>query len=86
LTKYISKKKQQVYNKFRKYTKDGSLVYFSIFLIEFESIKSLSEQNKLIKTKQLLVNITIDEKHKNERFFIKFGQIDRTEVIITLNN
>jgi hypothetical protein len=69
----MSEKKQQVYNKFRKYTKDRSLAYFNIFLIEFESIKSLSEQNKLIETEQLLVDIIIDEKHKDEGFFTEFG-------------
>jgi hypothetical protein len=86
LTKYISEKKQQVYNKFRKYTKDGSLVYFSVFLVEFENIKGLLEQNELIKTEQLLANITIDEKHENKGFFIKFEQINKTEIITALNN
>jgi hypothetical protein len=40
----------------------------------------------LTETEQLLADITIDEKHKNKRFFIEFGQIDRTEVVIALNN
>jgi hypothetical protein len=86
LIKYISEKKQQVYNKFRKYTKDGSLVYFSVFLVKFESVKSLLEQSELTETKQLLIDITINKKHKNEGFFIEFGQIDRIEVVIALNN
>jgi hypothetical protein len=86
LTKHISEKKQQVYNKFQKYTKDGSLVYFNIFLVEFKGIESLLEQSELIEIEQLLVDITIDKKHKNENFFTKFEQIDRTEVIITFNN
>jgi hypothetical protein len=86
LTKYISEKKKQIYNKFRKYTKDRSLAYFSAFLVEFKSIKGLSEQNKLTETEQLLVDITIDKEHKNKGFFTEFGQIDRTEVIIALNN
>jgi hypothetical protein len=73
LTKYISKKKQQVYNKFQKYTKNGSLVYFNAFLVKFKSIEGLLEQNELTKTKQLLVNITIDKKYKNEGFFTEFG-------------
>jgi hypothetical protein len=82
----MSEKKQQVYNKFRKYTKEGSLVYFSIFLVEFESVKGLLKQSELTETKQLLVDITINEKHKNEGFFIEFGQMDGTKVIIALNN
>jgi hypothetical protein len=86
LTKYISEKKQQVYDKFWKYTKDRSLAYFSVFLVEFESIKGLLKQNKLTETEQLLVDITIDKKYKDKRFFIEFGQIDKTKVIIALNN
>jgi hypothetical protein len=86
LIKHISKKKQQVYNKFRKYAKDGLLAYFSVFLVKFEGVEGLLEQNELTETKQLLVNITIDEKHKNKRFFIEFEQIDKTEIIIALNN
>jgi hypothetical protein len=82
----MSEKKQQVYNKFRKYTKEGSLAYFSVFLVEFESIKSLSEQNELTETKQLLADITINKEYKNEGFLTEFGQIDRTEIIIALNN
>jgi hypothetical protein len=46
----------------------------------------LLEQNELIEIEQLLVNITIDKKHKNEGFFIEFEQIDGTEIIIALNN
>jgi hypothetical protein len=46
----------------------------------------LLEQNELIETEQLLVDITIDKKHKNKGFFTEFGQIDRTEVVIALNN
>jgi hypothetical protein len=69
----MSEKRQQVYNKFRKYTKDRSLAYFSVFLVEFEGIKSLSEQSKLTETKQLLVDIIIDEEYENEGFFTKFG-------------
>jgi hypothetical protein len=49
------------------------LVYFSIFLVEFESVKGLLEQNELTETEQLLVNITIDKKHENKGFFIEFG-------------
>jgi hypothetical protein len=46
----------------------------------------LLEQNELTETKQLLVDITINEKHKDEGFFTEFGQIDKTEVVIALNN
>jgi hypothetical protein len=46
----------------------------------------LLEQNKLIEIEQLLVDITINEKHKNKRFFTEFGQINKTEIIIALNN
>jgi hypothetical protein len=86
LTKYIPEEKQQVYNKFRKYTKNRSLVYFSIFLIKFKGVESLLEQNELTETEQLLIDITIDKKYKNEGFFIEFGQINKTEVIIVFNN
>jgi hypothetical protein len=86
LIKYISEEKQQIYNKFWKYTKDGSLAYFSVFLVEFESIKGLLEQNELTKIKQLLVDITIDEKYKNEGFFTEFEQINRTEIVTAFNN
>jgi hypothetical protein len=46
----------------------------------------LLEQNELTETKQLLIDIIIDEKHKNKRFFIEFEQINKTEVVIALNN
>jgi hypothetical protein len=62
------------------------LAYFNIFLIKFENIKSLSKQNELIETEQLLADITIDKEYKNKGFFIEFGQINRTKIITTLNN
>jgi hypothetical protein len=46
----------------------------------------VTEQNKLIEIEQLLIDIIIDEKYKNEGFFIEFGQIDRTKIIIVFNN
>jgi hypothetical protein len=82
----MSEKRQQVYNKFRKYAKDRSLVYFSLFLVKFKNIKSLLEQNELTETKQLLVDITINEEYKNKGFFIEFEQIDRIKVVIAFNN
>jgi hypothetical protein len=82
----MSEKKQQVYNKFRKYSKDRLLVYFNIFLVEFENVKNLLEQNKLTEIEQLLADIIINEEYKNEGFFTEFGQIDRTEIITVLNN
>jgi hypothetical protein len=30
--------------------------------------------------------MTINEKHENEGFFTEFGQINRTEIVIALNN
>jgi hypothetical protein len=65
-----------------------------MFLVEFEGIEGLTEQNKLIKqdkikvleTEQLLVEININIKEKYKGFFTKFGYMNGVKAVTILNN
>jgi hypothetical protein len=65
-----------------------------MFLVEFESIKGLTKQNKLTEQdeikiseiKQLLAKINMNIKEEYKGFFTKFSYINRIKAVIILNN
>ena len=59
------------------------MAYFQSFLVQYKSTKNL--KSKANKTKQLLINIEIED-YSSDQYFTEYSKVNSTQTIAILNN